>query len=74
VGEPEIGEPEVTIDGDSARAEACVDQSSWGVVVNGQTQPPLNVEPGPVAVSLARRDGAWIIVDRIPVKEATLTC
>lgn len=74
IGEPEIGEIQVTVDGDEATAEACVDQRPWGVVVQEQTQPPLEIEPGPIGVRLERDGDGWVIVARIPVGEAQLTC
>ncbi len=74
IGEPEIGEVQVSVDGDDATAEACVDQRPWGVVVQEQTQPPLEVAPGPVGVRLQREGDGWLIVARIPVAEATISC
>ncbi|PSK99778.1 hypothetical protein CLV30_11781 [Haloactinopolyspora alba] len=74
-GKPKIGEVKVTVDGDTARAEACVDQRKWGVVVQGQTQPPFDdIEPGPIGVVTKRTKNGWIIVNYIPVDESSLTC
>lgn len=74
VGQPIIGEAQVSVDGDQARAEACVDQQPWGVVVQEQTQPPLDIEPDPIGVVLEREGTSWIIVDRIPIANATISC
>ncbi|PZF82310.1 hypothetical protein C1I92_17495 [Jiangella anatolica] len=74
IGEPEIGEVQVSVDGDDASAEACVDQRPWGVVVQEQTQPPLEIVTGPIGVRLQREGDGWLIVARIPVAEATISC
>lgn len=73
-GEPEIGEVEVTVDGDTARAIACVDQRPWRVVVQGQTQPPHEVKPAPIGVNAERTDNGWTIVEQFAVEEESTSC
>lgn len=74
-GEPTVGDVKVTVDGDTARAEACVDQQDWGVIVQGQTQPPFEgLKPGPMGTLLERTADGWLIVDDMSVKEASVTC
>jgi hypothetical protein len=74
VGEPNIGEPQITVNDTTARVEACVDQDSWDVVVDGTTLPPTSAGPQPAIADLQQFDGTWLVTRLVPQSEATLTC
>ena len=74
VGEPTVSEPVVTVDGDTARAEGCVDESTWGAEKDGEPLPSDTRGPTPRVFDFVRQDGTWIVSERMPQEEATITC
>ncbi|RIQ13304.1 hypothetical protein DY240_25910 [Jiangella rhizosphaerae] len=73
-GEPVIGPPEVTVDGDTARAEGCVDEDGWNVYYNGEPVERELAGPQPRVFDLERVDGRWLITELVDQTEATITC
>lgn len=73
-GEPEIGKPHITVNGDTARVEACVNQDSWSSTVEGSTPEAQSSGPRPMLVDLRMVEGNWYVSAAVPQKEATLTC
>lgn len=74
VGQPTVSEPVVTVDGDTARVEGCVDESTWGAERNGDPLPADTRGPTPRVFDFVRQDGTWIVSERLPQEEATITC
>ncbi|PSK99776.1 hypothetical protein CLV30_11779 [Haloactinopolyspora alba] len=74
LGAPTLGEPAITVDGDSATVEVCVDSSTWGAAVGDTTAPPQTPHPRPSVVALERTDETWLVTEQIPSDEATITC
>lgn len=74
IGEPEIGEPEISVDGDEAHVEACVDTSTWGAAVGDVTAPPNAAAPRPTVVTMTRADDTWLVSEQLPAEGATITC
>lgn len=68
VGEPEITEVEVTVDGETATVEGCVNQDVWGAKLNGKKIAPPDLGPLPAGAGLELVDGNWLIVDRYKAK------
>ncbi|HEY9408554.1 MAG TPA: hypothetical protein VIP77_03145 [Jiangellaceae bacterium] len=76
VGEPTIAAAEVNVKGRAARAEACVDQTDWGLV-HGDDPIPVDgaaLGPRPYPVDLRRVGDVWLVVKIVPEAEATITC
>lgn len=74
VGEPEIGDPLITIDDATARVEACINQDPWLAVVDGSTPTPQPSGPRPMVVGLEKFDDQWYVIAQVPQEEAALTC
>jgi outer membrane murein-binding lipoprotein Lpp len=74
VGKPTFGELSITVDGKSARAQACVDQSNWGKVYDNQTFPSDFTGPEPIIIDFVQVDGAWLASSTAPQAEATIEC
>ena len=72
-GEPDIGTPQVSVDGDTARVESCVDEHSWNVYYKGELADQES-DPQPRVFDFARVDDQWIVVERVNKDEATITC
>lgn len=72
-GAPDTGTPAVSVDGDTARVESCVDETPWNVYYNEQ---PVPQETGVRVrvIDFERIDGEWIVVDLVDQSEATITC
>lgn len=73
-GEPEFGEITVTLDGESAVVEACLDQSEWKLIANGNEVPVDLSEVRPSVVTAIRIDDSWLIEDALGHEEASITC
>ncbi|MEO3750851.1 hypothetical protein [Streptomyces sp. B6B3] len=77
-GEPTIENVTVTIDGDTARIEACKNEADWRVVDGNGEVPdavPENLQrPHPNVVTAERTDGEWLITATLPTEGATITC
>jgi hypothetical protein len=78
-GEPTIGNVTVTIDGDTARIEACKNEAGWDVIEDGEVVPdavpPELQEPHPNVVTAEREaSGDWLINATLPTEGATITC
>lgn len=74
VGEPTVSEPVVTVNGDAARVEGCVDESTWGAEKDGEPLPSDTRGPTPRVFDFVRQDDTWIVSERLPQEEATITC
>lgn len=75
VGEPQVGEPEVVVDGDEARLEVCVDEDTWTAeLADGTSVESTPRGPSPRVYDLVREDGTWLVAALVPQAEATLTC
>ncbi len=77
-GEPTIDDITVTIDGDTARVEACKNETGWAVIDDGEEVPdavPENLlQPHPNVVTAERVSGEWLINATLPTEGATITC
>ncbi|WP_116947047.1 hypothetical protein [Jiangella endophytica] len=72
-GAPDVGVPEVSVDGDTARVQSCVDETPWNVYYNEQLVPQ---ETGIRArvIDFERIADEWIVVDLVDQSEATISC
>ncbi|TDD71962.1 hypothetical protein E1262_04335 [Jiangella aurantiaca] len=73
-GAPVLGPPQVTVDGDTARVESCVDEDGWNVYQNGEPLERELLGPRPRVFDLERVDGQWLVSERVDQSEATITC
>lgn len=73
-GAPVIGPPQVTVDGDTARVESCVDEDEWNVYQNGEPLEHDLLGPQPRVFDFERVDGQWLVSERVDQSEATITC
>jgi len=72
-GRPTLGEATVTVDGDSARYEVCMDQDDW-VGVLGDQKAGSDYGPLPTGWTLTRTDGDWLVSATIPQEQVRVTC
>lgn len=72
-GRPVLGEPQVTVDGDAARFEACMDQDDW-VGVMGDQRVGSDYGPLPTGWDLTLVDGVWRVTDGVATAEVSVTC
>ena len=72
-GRPVVTALSVTVDGDRATIDSCVDESGWLLVAAGE-EVPLDLGTEPQVVTAARTDDGWRIDDRLPTKRSELTC
>ncbi|PZF83415.1 hypothetical protein [Jiangella anatolica] len=73
-GAPVIGPPQVTVDGDTARLESCVDEGPWNAYYHGELFERELDGPEPRVFDLERADGQWLISELVDQTEATITC
>ncbi|MBL1067610.1 hypothetical protein [Streptomyces sp. 7-21] len=77
-GEPAIENVTVSVEGDTARIEACKNEDGWELVQNGEVVEGALSEdvraPHTYVVSAERQDGDWLISGTLPREEATITC
>ncbi|WP_165984518.1 hypothetical protein [Streptomyces sp. YIM 98790] len=73
-GEPVVGNVTVTVEGDAATVESCVDEDDWIIVKDGEEVPLDKTGPGPRVFLAERTDGAWLLTEQRPIEEATITC
>lgn len=75
VGEPAVGTPDVSVDGEEARLEVCIDEDGWTAEVADGTPVTASPEgPTPRVYGFAQVDGAWLVSALVPQVEATITC
>lgn len=74
VGQAKLSQVTVTLNGDSAQVEACLDTSEWKIIENGKTIQSDFGDPAPVVLSAKRSDEGWLFDDSKPTKEATIAC
>ena len=73
-GEPELGEPVVDLDGDTASVEVCINEKDWAAVSqDGSTTFPSD-EWKSIGIELSVIDGSWIVTDSVPTADTTITC
>lgn len=72
-GEPVVSDVTVTVDGDRATIDSCVDESRWLLVAGGE-EVPLDLGTEPHVVTATRTEDGWRIDDRLPIKRSDLTC
>lgn len=73
-GAPELGPPEITVDGSTARVEGCVDEDPWIASVDGEQIAVEQRGPTPRVFVFELVDGAWLVSERLEPTEATITC
>ncbi|TDC47975.1 hypothetical protein E1212_22545 [Jiangella ureilytica] len=74
-GAPVVGPPQVTVDGDTARAEGCVDEDPWNVYYNGELVEDRELGGSqPRVFDLEQVEGRWLISELVDQTEATITC
>jgi hypothetical protein len=74
-GEPAISDVAVTIDGDNARIESCVDSTNWTLIVEGEEVPTTSSGPKPFAMTAERGPGSdWLINEVLTTDDAEITC
>ena len=73
-GEPVVGPPQVTVEGDTARLESCVDEDGWNVYQNGEPLERELLGPQPRVFDLEQVDGQWLVSELVDQSEATITC
>lgn len=72
-GAPDIGTPQVSVDGDTARVQSCVDEHSWNVYYKEELAEQES-DPQPRVFDFERVDDHWVVVDRVNKDEATIEC
>jgi len=72
-GRPALGEPQVTVDGDTARFEVCMDQDDW-VGVLGDQKVGSDYGPLPTGWDLSLVDGVWRVTADVATAEVSVTC
>jgi hypothetical protein len=76
-GEPDVGEPEFTLDDGTAMIEGCVDHAAWAIGSNtgARVQQMFPAGPHPYVVEAERQDdGQWLITRTFYGNNATITC
>ncbi|WP_139238421.1 hypothetical protein [Streptomyces aidingensis] len=73
-GEPAVDKVTVTVDGDTARIESCVDEDAWLLLKNGEPADLELLGPAPRVFDAERVEGDWLITDTVPAEEANVTC
>ncbi|MBB5788170.1 hypothetical protein [Jiangella mangrovi] len=74
-GAPVVGPPQVTVDGDTARLESCVDEDPWNVYYNGELVEDRELGGSqPRVYDLELVEGQWLINELVDQTEATITC
>lgn len=77
-GAPVIDRITVTVDGDTARIEACKSEADWRVIQNGEALETDVVEglvaPHPHVTTAARTSDTWLINASLPMDEAAISC
>lgn len=73
-GEPLIQDVAVTVQGDEARIEACVDEDAWAMVQDGEEVPIEKEGAMPRVAAAERSGGVWLIKDLLPQEKALITC
>lgn len=71
VGAPEFRDAEVTVDGDTAVVDFCMNEDTWGAEVDGEPVPAPDFGFRPRQNRLELRDDAWLVVDSGPSEEIT---
>lgn len=74
IGDAKLSNVTVTIDGDSARVEACLDKSRWRLLEGKKTIQSDFGKPEPDVMSAKRSADGWLFGANVPTKEATITC
>lgn len=75
VGAPEVGEPQVTVDGDTARLEVCINEDTWTAEVDSGAEivgDPLGSRPRVYA--LTQSDDGWMVTALLPQDSAVIVC
>lgn len=73
-GEPELSDVTVTVDGDTAQVEACLDESSWKILHDGEEVSWEFGDPVPAPMRAERTAEGWVLTDDVAQEEATITC
>lgn len=77
-GAPVIENVTVTVDGDTARIEACKNEADWRLFQDGEeledSLPESLTVPHPNVVTAERMSGEWLINASLPTDEATISC
>ncbi|WP_436980202.1 hypothetical protein [Streptomyces sp. enrichment culture] len=77
-GAPVIENVTVTVEGDTARIEACKNEADWPLVQDGEQMegvlPESLTVPHPNGVTAERSDGNWLITGSVPQEEAVISC
>lgn len=73
-GGPEVGNVTITVDGDTATLEMCIDETDWIVIKDGEE---VEFDLGVTATGMRadRSSGRWLISDvALPKGELNVTC
>ncbi|WP_432746190.1 hypothetical protein H7827_16615 [Streptomyces sp. JH002] len=77
-GAPVIENITVTVDGDTARIEACKNEAHWRLIQDGEeledSLPESLTVPHPNVVTAERTSGNWLINASLTTDEATISC
>ncbi|MFB7761340.1 hypothetical protein [Streptomyces xiamenensis] len=77
-GAPVIENITVTVDGDTARIEACKNEADWRLIQDGEELedglPESLTVPHPNVVTAERTSGNWLINASLTTDEATISC
>ncbi|MDP9820592.1 hypothetical protein [Nocardioides massiliensis] len=71
VGAPEFRDAQVTVDGDTAEVEFCMNEDTWGAEVDGEPVAPPDLGFRPRLNRLELHDDAWLVVESAPGEEIT---
>lgn len=72
-GAPKLGDPVITVDGDEALLEVCMDQDDW-IGVRGDQRIVRNDGFLPRGYLLSRSEGRWLVSGIVPRVQVKLTC
>lgn len=74
VGEPEITDVEVEVNGSSATVIACLNEDDWSATLNGVPEPPPKLGPKPWGAKASKSDDTRLIVETTNAPEGSLAC
>lgn len=73
-GAPDVAEPSVSVDGDTARIEGCVDLTESKLMAGDTEVGIQHTGPEPRVYDAERSGDAWLISAEVDQAEATITC
>lgn len=73
-GRPTLSDVTVTLNGDKAVIDSCLDTSEWRFLVGGEEVPIDLGEPEPSVLQATRTPDGWLMERFLPTRRSNLTC